>query len=72
LDVIGDAPVGTLHEDLGTACREALKADRNTCRDYALTFSWEACSRQFLSNLSIVKEPILPATGQTALSDQSV
>jgi len=53
LDVIADAPVGRLDKDLKTACLAALEADPETCRAYAMNFSWEACSRQFLSNLSI-------------------
>ena len=53
LDVIADAPVGRLDNDLRSACLAALDADPDTCRAYAMNFSWEACSRQFLSNLSI-------------------
>lgn len=56
LDVIGDAPVGRLDPDLKIACLAALKTDPDTCRTYAMTFSWEACTRQFLSNLSIEAE----------------
>lgn len=51
LDVIDDAPVGCLHEDLGFAVREALKADPSTCRDYALGYSWETSTQQFLDNV---------------------
>jgi len=54
LDVIADAPVGKLHDDLKTACLKALKADRGVCRAYALGFSWEACTQQFLSNVSVM------------------
>ncbi len=53
LDVIADAPVGRLDADLRTACLAALDADPDTCRAYAMNFSWEACGQQFLSNLSI-------------------
>ncbi len=53
LDVIANAPVGKLDPDLKTACLAALDADPKDCRSYAMTFSWEACTRQFLSNLSI-------------------
>lgn len=60
LDVIGDAPVGKLDNDLKTACLEALKADRETCRSYALNFSWEACTQQFLSNISVMNSPARP------------
>ncbi|WP_417784069.1 glycosyltransferase family 4 protein [Terasakiella pusilla] len=51
-DVIGDAPVGKLDTDLKSACLEALKADPVTCREYALNFSWDACTHMFLDNLS--------------------
>jgi glycosyltransferase involved in cell wall biosynthesis len=51
-DVIGDAPVGKLDTDLKSACLEAFKADPVTCREYALNFSWDACTHMFLDNLS--------------------
>lgn len=56
LDVIGDAPVGRLDDDLKTACLAALQADPDMCRAYAMNFSWEACGQQFLSNLSLESE----------------
>ena len=51
LDVIGDAPVGCLHEDLGIAVRKALMANPNVCRAYALQYSWETSVAQFLNNV---------------------
>jgi len=54
VDVIGPAPVGVLDEDLGAAARRALEIDPAACRAHALTFSWEACARQFLDNLQPV------------------
>jgi glycosyltransferase involved in cell wall biosynthesis len=51
LDVIGTAPVGCLHEDLGIAVREALKSDPTACRAHALRFSWEASVQQFVANI---------------------
>jgi len=51
LDVIGDAPVGCLHEDLAIAVREALKLSPAACRDHALRFSWRNSAEQFLRNL---------------------
>ena len=65
LDVIADAPVGKLHDDLKTACLEALKADRETCRTYALGLSWEACTHQFLSNISVMNPETIPASTST-------
>lgn len=50
-DVIGDAPVGALREDLSEACARALEISREACRSYAMTRSWRACTEQFLSNL---------------------
>jgi glycosyltransferase involved in cell wall biosynthesis len=47
LDVIGDAPVGRLDEDLRAACLAALETDRSACRAYAEGWSWEACMRRF-------------------------
>jgi glycosyltransferase involved in cell wall biosynthesis len=51
IDVIGDAPVGVLHEDLGVAAIRALDVDRATCRAYAEKFSWAASTDQFLQYL---------------------
>jgi glycosyltransferase involved in cell wall biosynthesis len=53
LDVIGDAPVGALDNDLRAACLRALTIDRDACRAFALTRSWKACTKQFLSNLAV-------------------
>jgi glycosyltransferase involved in cell wall biosynthesis len=51
LDVVAQGVVGHLDEDLRKAAIEALAIDRRACRDYALTFSWEKCARQFLDNI---------------------
>lgn len=50
-DVIGDAPVGALDEDLGRAATRALGLSRQACRDHALGFAWEISANQFLANL---------------------
>jgi len=52
-DVIGDAPVGVLDNDLQAACEKALTLDRSACRTFALSRSWKACTKQFLSNLAV-------------------
>ncbi|HMA52296.1 MAG TPA: glycosyltransferase family 1 protein [Magnetospirillaceae bacterium] len=52
LDVIGDSPAGVLSEDLADAARRALGIPAETCRAHALSFSWQACTQQFLDNLS--------------------
>lgn len=69
LDVIADAPVGKLDPDLKAACLTAITADRKICHDYAQSFSWDACTRQFLSNISLVRaDPLVkpPLTSKTA------
>src|SRR5208282_4297205 len=45
-DVVGDNPIGVLHEDLGRACTEALGISRDACRKFALEYSWENSARQ--------------------------
>jgi glycosyltransferase involved in cell wall biosynthesis len=50
-DVIGNDPVGVLHEDLRVACLDALAVSRAACRAFALTRSWESSARQFVSHL---------------------
>jgi glycosyltransferase involved in cell wall biosynthesis len=51
LDVIGDAPVGVLDEDLGAAVRGALAIPRERCRAFAVAHSWPASARQFIDNV---------------------
>jgi glycosyltransferase involved in cell wall biosynthesis len=51
VDVIGDAPAGVLDADLRVACLRALTIPRAAARRHAERFSWEACTRQFLSHL---------------------
>lgn len=51
LDVIGDSPAGVLSENLRDAAIRASRIDPVLCRQHALTFSWTACTRQFLDNL---------------------
>jgi glycosyltransferase involved in cell wall biosynthesis len=50
-DVIGDAPVAMLGEDLRAACLDALALSRSGCRAFAETMSWEASARCFLDNI---------------------
>ena len=53
-DVIGDAPVGMLDNDLRRACLAALEMSRQACRQHALQFSWTASATQFLDHVSCV------------------
>lgn len=48
-DVIGDAPVGALDEDLARACLNALECSRDDCRDFALRMTWAESARIFLN-----------------------
>jgi ubiquinone/menaquinone biosynthesis C-methylase UbiE/glycosyltransferase involved in cell wall biosynthesis len=49
-DVVGDRPVGVLHDDLRQACLGALKLSRAACREFALGHTWEMSARQFLGH----------------------
>ena len=51
-DVIGEAPVGALDEDLRRACLEALQCSRGDCRDFALRLTWAESARIFLSHVA--------------------
>jgi len=53
IDILGsNHAVGALSEDLGEAARHAMTLDAQACRLFAMTFSWEGCTRQFLTNLA--------------------
>jgi glycosyltransferase involved in cell wall biosynthesis len=51
LDVIGNSSAGALHEDLRTACLNALKLRREDAIAHARHFSWRAAAEQFLNYL---------------------
>jgi glycosyltransferase involved in cell wall biosynthesis len=55
LDVIGDAPVGVLGEDLRQACLDALAVSSTACRRHALGYSWARSASQFLANLHPIR-----------------
>ncbi|MBV9824492.1 MAG: glycosyltransferase family 1 protein [Alphaproteobacteria bacterium] len=50
LDVIGDAPVGVLNQDLRQACLQALMVPRDACRAFAERHSWAASAAQFVGH----------------------
>jgi glycosyltransferase involved in cell wall biosynthesis len=50
-DVIGEAPVGVLDEDLRRACLGALECSREDCRDFALGMTWADSARVFLEHV---------------------
>jgi glycosyltransferase involved in cell wall biosynthesis len=53
-DVVREGEVGALDWDLAKAAERALALSGEACRRYAQGFSWEAATRQFLSNLAPV------------------
>lgn len=57
VDVIDNAPVGVLSEDLAGATAAALRVSPQACREHALKYSWQRSADQFLRNL-------VPVTGE--------
>ncbi len=55
-DVIGDAPVGVLAEDLREACLAALKIPRAACIEFAAKHTWEASTRAFIDNMADIRK----------------
>jgi glycosyltransferase involved in cell wall biosynthesis len=66
LDVIGDAGVGCLDEDLRRAALQAVGVPAERCRAYALEFSWRRCAEQFLANLRPFCDEVEAAAGAAA------
>jgi hypothetical protein len=60
-DVIGDSAAGVLHEDLRTACLEALELKREDAVARAGLFTWRAATEQFFSHLQPRKRATAPA-----------
>ncbi|PZA09327.1 glycosyltransferase family 1 protein [Rhodopseudomonas palustris] len=50
-DVIGDAPVGVLSDDLRAACLGALEISREACLAFAADHTWEASAHAFVDNV---------------------
>jgi 1,2-diacylglycerol 3-alpha-glucosyltransferase/glucuronosyltransferase len=51
-DVIGAASVGVLNDDLGEACRAALRVSRQDCLEFAAHHTWEASARAFVEHMA--------------------
>src|SRR6187431_828592 len=51
-DVIGNAPVGVLDNDLRAAALRALAIDRGACRAFAERMDWDTSARMFLDNVA--------------------
>ena len=56
--VVTNGVNGWLDDDLTTAVTRALTVPRSSCRQSAMTYSWEKCSAQFLRNLEIAPHPL--------------
>jgi glycosyltransferase involved in cell wall biosynthesis len=67
-DVVGDAPVGVLSEDLGQAARAALSLSPQLCREHAARFSWATVARDFLGHLRPFGDSTdkIPSTAQAS------
>ncbi len=63
--VIENGRNGWLDHDLKAAISNCLSIDRRHCRQFALKHSWQACTRQFLDNLSLL-DPLPAETSITA------
>jgi glycosyltransferase involved in cell wall biosynthesis len=65
-DVVGDAPVAALDEDLRAACLKALTLSREQCRAFALERSWDTSARIFLANVRRVAMSAAVAAEETS------
>jgi glycosyltransferase involved in cell wall biosynthesis len=63
-DVIGDAPVGVLGEDLRNSCLAALTIPSLVCLKFAARHTWQASARAFINNISGIRLESPPATPQ--------
>jgi glycosyltransferase involved in cell wall biosynthesis len=61
-NVITDARVGVLHENLGVAVERALSLRREDCRAFAEMHSWERSVDQFSSALAPIEDSHHPLT----------
>jgi glycosyltransferase involved in cell wall biosynthesis len=50
-DVIGEAPVAVLDDDLRSACLAALKITPAACLEFAASLTWEKSARAFVTNI---------------------
>ena len=52
IDVVRPGTTGCLDDDLVAACSRAMELNRQDCRQYAESRSWQRSTRQFVSNLA--------------------
>jgi glycosyltransferase involved in cell wall biosynthesis len=54
-DVIGNAPVAVLKDDLREACLEALAIPARACVEFAARHTWQASARVFVDHATNVR-----------------
>ena len=69
VDVIGDAPIGVLNEDLRAACLAALNIPRADCVEFAAKYTWEASARAFLDNMALLRTADVPGEAVDLMTD---
>ncbi|MES9992346.1 MAG: glycosyltransferase family 1 protein [Candidatus Thiodiazotropha sp.] len=69
LDVIKNGVNGWMDEDLQTAANKALEVDAASCREFAEGYSWDACTRQFLS---LIQTNVSEASASTTAAEKSL
>ena len=62
VDVVAHKYCGILDDNLAVATANALKLRAEDCREYALRFTWQAATRQFLDNLAPIPGPVSART----------
>lgn len=67
-DILGPHPVGVLHEDLRTACINALQISRDVCRHFALAHSWAHSAAQFITHVGRSSLQTSPVRGAAQLA----
>ncbi len=55
-DILLPGETGVLNENLKRAALEALTLNRKNCRNFGETYSWQACTEEFLRNLAPRKD----------------
>ena len=55
--VIQNGYNGWMDQDLKQAIEKCLTIDPRNCRSFALTYTWKACTDQFVSNLAFQSMP---------------
>jgi glycosyltransferase involved in cell wall biosynthesis len=69
-DVIGQAPVGVLNDNLAEACRQALRISRQDCLEFAARHTWEASARAFIENMADFSRFGLQSDAAPLMSEQ--